>query len=266
MRVLMLHGVGGDDFPAADLRRSLAYLARHFDVVPLGTIVDRVLGSEPATGRELALTFDDGLRNNFAVAVPVLRDLGLPATFFVCPALIEDGRWLWNHEARARLKILRSEGVEDKIEWMKTLPLDQRRTEEEKLRAETASFAPTAGQRTAFDMASWQEIAALDPAQFTIGSHSLSHPILTTLSEADLRTEVAGSRERLEERLGRPVDLFCYPNGAEDEAVRACVAGAYRAAVTTEPGFVEADGDPFRLSRIGAVESLSTLTWRLHRP
>src|SRR3982751_2913512 len=86
--------------------------------------------------RRAALTFDDGLRTNVAVAYPILNKLGVHATFFVCPGLIDAHQWLWNHEARQRLCSMapaeREEfaahvgapgEVEDFIEWMKKLPL-----------------------------------------------------------------------------------------------------------------------------------------------
>src|SRR5205814_4051599 len=111
---------------------SLAY-----PVVPLEKLGRR-------NGRpRVALTFDDGLRSNVEVAYPILRKLGLTATFYVCPGLIERGEWLWNHEARQRLlslpqgslkELAASIGapaeVEAFVEWLKTLPIaDRRRVE-----------------------------------------------------------------------------------------------------------------------------------------
>src|SRR3982751_2264326 len=100
--------------------------------------------------RRAALTFDDGLRTNVTVAYPILRKLGLSATFFVCPGLIERGEWLWNHEARERLRSLAPpalaelaeeaggpSGVEPMVEWMKTLAIAARREVEKQIRAAT---------------------------------------------------------------------------------------------------------------------------------
>jgi len=99
----MLHGVGGRGYPEAVFRRQMEYLREEFEVVPLERIL-QVAGerSHEAAG-QVALTFDDGLRNSFTLAYPILLRLGLPATFYVCPELIETGHWLWNHEARERL-------------------------------------------------------------------------------------------------------------------------------------------------------------------
>src|SRR3954463_4752023 len=101
MRVLMFHGILAAE--AREFENPLTYLAGKFSIVPLVRIVDRVLNGENPRGTEMALTFDDGLLNNYLVVYPILKRLGLPATFFVCPSLVDSGAWLWNQEVRARL-------------------------------------------------------------------------------------------------------------------------------------------------------------------
>ncbi|HEX7380866.1 MAG TPA: polysaccharide deacetylase family protein [Nevskiaceae bacterium] len=84
-----------------------------------------------------------------------------------------------------------------------------------------------------------------------IGSHTLSHPWLTRLPEADAREEIAASKKRLEDAFGVAVDHFCYPYGDWNPRVRDLVQEAgYRTAVTTEFGVNDGTGDPFALRRI----------------
>jgi peptidoglycan/xylan/chitin deacetylase (PgdA/CDA1 family) len=88
----------------------------------------------------------------------------------------------------------------------------------------------------------WDEVEALARQGCEFGSHTLSHADLDRLTEAQAREEIAGSRRRLEARLGRPVTLFCYPRGAVTPALAALVAAAgYSAAVITprRPGLAE---------------------------
>src|SRR3954466_9508743 len=119
---------------AAALERQLRLVRLAFPVVPLEDIAS---GRNKNGRARVALTFDDGLRNNVDVAYPILRKLGLSATFFVCPGLIDRGCWLWNHEARERLRSVPGQalaelarhvgapqgGVEPIVEWMKTLDI-----------------------------------------------------------------------------------------------------------------------------------------------
>jgi len=282
-RIVMLHGVGGPAHPAAALDAQLGWLARHFRVVPLAEIVQRVESGEAPEGDEVALTFDDGLRNNARVVAPMLARHRTPATFFVCPALIETGRWLWNHEVRARLGTLGTderavlagrlaEGpgpastVPALVAWMKTLAPEARQAAEELVRAATPGFVADEPLATEYDVMSEAELRALDPEWITIGSHTLTHPILTTVDDARLEREVRESRERLEASLDRLVEFFCYPDGGEDERVRRVAASHYRAAVTTLPATIPLDADPHRLPRIGAAAHPAEFAWRMYRP
>jgi peptidoglycan/xylan/chitin deacetylase (PgdA/CDA1 family) len=275
-RVLMFHGTPRRT--AGPFERQMRYLRAHFNVVPLGSIVAEAACAAPDMKPQVALTFDDGLRNNLEVAYPVLRNLGLPATFFVCAALAQDGRWLWNHEARQRLMRLDATtrarlalesgapagGIEDLIGWMKTLDVRDRAVVEERLRLATPHFAPTAAEAEEFDIAGWDDLRRLDPEVITIGSHTLTHPILPWLCAEEREREIGHSRRELEAKLQRTVDLFAYPNGDLDAEVLACVQRHYRGAVTTEPSWVAAGCDPHLIPRGCAPLGALRLAWNLH--
>jgi peptidoglycan/xylan/chitin deacetylase (PgdA/CDA1 family) len=279
-RILMYHGVSPESAQA--VAAQLLYLARHFNVVSLEAMVDRLTNRSFPLANEVVLTFDDGLRNNLNVVYPILRELHLPATFFVCPALVESGEWLWNHEMRCRLQtqtpselaelrlrlLAPGTSLEGIMEWMKTLPLSQRRHAERTVRQATLGFRPTARQRAAFDVMDWNDLLSLDRELITVGSHTLSHPILTGLGAQEIELEILESRLCLEQRLQRAVDFFCYPNGAYDQRAYQLVQKTYRAAVTTESGVVDGQEglDPHRLPRIPSAESAALTAWRLHRP
>lgn len=279
MRILMLHGVGDVKYPASVFEQQLRHVQRTLKVVPLVRIVESLAqGASP--DRQVALTFDDGFRTHLTVAYPILRRLGIPATFFVCPGLIESGRWLWNVEARERLRTLRpidlealmrrleveSGTVEGMVEWMKGLPTQKRLDAEEQIRCASPHFRSDAGLHLAYDPLTWDDLAALDPDLITIGSHSMTHPNVSSLDADELDVEIRGSRRLLEARLGRPVPYFCLPNGAYDLRSLAAVRESYTAAVSTEEGFVAAGSDPYLLRRIPVASSIELLAWRLHRP
>ncbi len=77
----------------------------------------------------------------------------------------------------------------------------------------------------------WDELREQAARGVAIGSHAVSHPHLTTLSEDDLRRELSESKEEIEDRLGRPCEDLAYPYGEHDERVRAAArAAGYRRA------------------------------------
>lgn len=96
----------------------------------------------------------------------------------------------------------------------------------------------------------WDEIETCRQHGITIGSHTKTHPRLSGLSPEQVREEVFGSRQTLEERLDVPVRHFCYPSGDYNQAVAAAVADAgYVSAVTTRRGRVHAGDNLFELPR-----------------
>jgi peptidoglycan/xylan/chitin deacetylase (PgdA/CDA1 family)/predicted ATP-grasp superfamily ATP-dependent carboligase len=99
---------------------------------------------------------------------------------------------------------------------------------------------------------SWDEVTELDRASpLRFEAHSLHHPNLTALDDAQAREEIAGSRLALETRLGRRVDAFCYPGGVFGQRERRFVAEAgYRLAASCEPGVNDGETDRFALRRI----------------
>ena len=256
-RILMYHGTPATD--AAALERQLRFVRLAFPVVPL----EDIASGRNKNGRgRVALTFDDGLRNNVEVAYPILRQLGLTATFFVCPGLIGRGEWLWNHEARERLKTLSQPAlaelasfvggpaeVEAFVEWMKTLKIAARRRVEQTIREATPAFKPSPEQREQFDLAGWEDLERMDPRVVTIGSHTMTHPILTSLSAEETEAELRESRVTLEQQLERPVTVFCYPNGDLSETVVEHARRYYRSAVTVDPGTINGNADAHRLPR-----------------
>jgi len=276
-RILMWHGISPR--MAARFERELRFLRRNFEVVPLGALVNALAEGPAATAGKVALTFDDGLRNNVTVAYPILKRLGMPATFYVCGQLAETRQWLWNHEMRQRLRRLEGPALsrlgralgqggadrEGLIKWMKGLPLAERGRAEAKVRWATPRFVPTAEERVEFDVAGWDDLHSLDPRLVTIGSHSLTHPILPSLTAQELEREVGESRRRLEERLQRAVELFAYPNGDQNAAVRTCTRRHYRSAVISLPGEVKSGCDLHLLPREAAPPGALRLAWSMHR-
>jgi peptidoglycan/xylan/chitin deacetylase (PgdA/CDA1 family) len=143
--------------------------------------------------RALAVTFDDAFRSVFAFGLPILAELGVPATVFVPTRLVGGGPMSWP-------------GIE---EW-------------------------TGGVKAA-ELAgcSWDEIAQLAAAGWEIGSHTQSHPRLTTLSDDALDTELRGSKADCEVRLETPCRSLAYPYGDHDERViSASRRAGYEAACT----------------------------------
>jgi peptidoglycan/xylan/chitin deacetylase (PgdA/CDA1 family) len=204
----------------------------------------------------------------------MLRALGVPATFFVCPGLIEERCWLWTHEARRRLQstarplrqALAAElsapaEVEAFVQWMKEIDFQRRIRVEAVLRQATAGFVPSEADREDFDLADWNELRSLDPSIVTVGSHSMTHPILPGLSAADIEAELRDSRRVIEAKLARPAEFFSYPNDDVDALTLACARRYYRAAVLCNS---VTSSDPHLMPCRHLPSGVLALAWRVN--
>ncbi len=279
LRILALHGIGPSGLAADEFERAMVYLRRDFDVVSLDRMVELVQSSGGAATGQVALTFDDSYRNSATLAYPTLKRLELPATFYVSPGLIERGEWLWNNEARERLRALPpsvvgdlareldapDENVGALLQMMKGLKPVIRQPILDEIRRLTETFAPTPQQRAAYDTVSWEDLASLPPDLITIGSQGLDHTDLTTVDDATIDHELTESRRELERRLGHPVAHFCYPGNHHPPHAVERARQTYRSAVGGGLGVARPGADVHLLPRIPMPRSVSALAWRLHR-
>lgn len=279
-RILMYHIVDdGEHLSRARFTWQLRFLRKHFEPLPLGELVRR-MSEGGVRGKEIALTFDDGVRNHFNVVWPLLREYAIPATFFVCSDLVESDTWVWRTELRQRLTALSNtarirvaheagcDGVSTDaiMEWTKALSLRDIHAFRSTVAALTPWYSPSPEHIDIHTPLTWDQMRQMDTRLITIGSHTRSHPILTTLSDAQLRDEIVGSKQVLETHLDRSVDYFSYPNGANNASVVDLVRAHYRAAVSTRNGCLYPGDDPALLPRIAADGSRATFVRRLYRP
>jgi len=282
--VLMLHGIDADDLPLDAFQRLLSFCSTYFQPMPLAELLKRngtQRSHELGPGKPaVALTFDDGLRNNALLAAPALIAHQIPATFYICPGQIDRTAWIWTYEVRARLASLEAQAARQLMltcmpscageleafvtSLKKSAPAVLAMHLETVWRA-TADFMPSMRQREAFDLMPWEEVRRLNHPLFSIGSHTLTHQTLEAGTVTDFEREVGGACDRMvQEGLQRPAD-FCYPDGRYCAESVEVVRRYHRSAVTTRAA-VFADGfDPILMPRIGAAASLGEMTWRLIR-
>jgi peptidoglycan/xylan/chitin deacetylase (PgdA/CDA1 family) len=250
-------------------REQLEILERSCTFLPLSTALERVREGTLPRGA-VSITFDDGYRNNHAVALPILRELGVPATFFVATAFVTGGL-MWNDQVIEAVRACKAKrlDLEDLGLGVHDLSSDEARRRtidgllprikylapEERKRATDAVAAHAGARLPERLMLTAQEIRELHAAGMGIGAHTVNHPILTKLPPGVSEREIAASKRDLESIVGAPVTLFAYPNGKPGDDYLpqhvACVAHAgFDAAVTTSPGSVTRSTPTFELPRV----------------
>lgn len=261
----------------------VSYLARHTSVIALEQFICSVRDRIPIPRNSTIITFDDGYKDNFTCAYPILKKYGMPATFFLATDYIGTGRVKW--ENRLSYLISRSTVREGVVNWP-TLPQGRRTfriaSPGEKAEAiydlvRLLSDAPQDEREAVLDhiqrefgvdsydmdpdaMLSWDDVRAMDATPgISFGSHSASHPRLSALSENDLQREIGGSKQQIEAEIGKEVAFFSYPSGSPadyDERVKAILkANGFACAATTVYGQNDARSDLFELKRVMAPNS-----------
>jgi peptidoglycan/xylan/chitin deacetylase (PgdA/CDA1 family) len=145
----------------------MRFLKRHYTVITPEQLVAVQCEGGTLPRNAVLLTFDDGYRDVYERAYPVLKDLGLRA--FLFPAT-------------------------DYVGGSRPFPHDER--------------LPMPNP-----VLNWSQLRAMDDV-FAIGSHTRSHRVLTRLPRNEAEEEIVASKALIEDRLGRPVQFFCYPKGA----------------------------------------------------
>lgn len=105
--------------------------------------------------------------------------------------------------------------------------------------------------REGLKMMDWHELKSLERQGITIGSHTVTHPYLTSVDQSTAEKEIVESKKILEEKLGRPVRVFSYPYGDANASVKRMVKEAgYDGAVSVNIGTNGRKSDPYDLHRI----------------
>lgn len=238
----------------------LAFLHENFRVISLD---DFLAGDfEPSGGRPACLiTFDDGWRDNYTTAFPLLRRAGVPATIFLATGFLGNGKTFWPerlmHAWRdpARREPMREQmtqvarfpvrDTESFIEYLKHMSAARR---EEILRVLLPEFDQLPPNGDA--LMTWEEVAQMARHGISFGSHTVTHPLLTFEDDAMVVRELMLSKQQIEEKLGQPVRAFAYPNGSWDARVRKLVADAgFECAFTVQRGSHHSGADRFAIRR-----------------
>lgn len=263
-----VHDVAADpDYPydpdVADatpeqFRRRVELLARIGTPISMADLL-RALDGAPLPPNPVMITFDDGYRSCHDVALPILRELGFPATFFIATSFVTRRRLYWWERIAVALHTARR--PQARITYPEPLEIDARdpgaRARLDNLIKNTwgidvdrfltglcdaldAPWSPEIETAHADRLImTWDQVRALERAGMAVESHTRQHCVLETLGDDALRDELVGSRSDLERELGHPVHAIAYPVGRRIQRVRilaAIAAAGYRV------GFANSNG------------------------
>ncbi len=259
--------------PPGRFREQVRLLAARATPVTMDEI-PAILAGDRRGGPFVAITFDDGYRDNHDVALPILREEGVPATFYVTTSPLLGHAPFWISELWRLARAVPPGRVDLPAGVPGDVPADPGEREQWRRRVtRRLSEVPDGVRQQVLDRLAGraglargeglegtflrpEDVRALRAAGMAVGAHSRTHPHLDRLPAEHHDDEVAGSRRDLEQVLGEPVAHFAWPNpsggGTGNETTRAAATRAgFLTAVTSVPGPVTPDVDWLKLPRLG---------------
>jgi peptidoglycan/xylan/chitin deacetylase (PgdA/CDA1 family) len=284
--IVMYHGILPErrtwdhwcQIPSDEFRWQIQYLKRRYEVLPLSEIITRRIAGQPLPPKCAAITFDDGLRNNFEVAFPILRELNVPATMYLATGYIDTDALLWQDRLFAEIQSFDSMELNlsshnlGSHEWantasqqqvfdtllarLKQLPVEHK----DHILSDICRQTRNAGLQNPtghdFQLMSWDNASEmLDSGLIEIGPHTVNHELLSRLTDDQGHSEIADSHAAVLENLGTSSPTFAFPNGTRadyDQRVFAALKECgIPAAVTTVSGLNQTTHSILELKRVG---------------
>ncbi|MFC1969672.1 polysaccharide deacetylase family protein [Chloroflexota bacterium] len=256
--------------------RQMEYFHRNYEILSLDRLVQYIQQGRPLPEKAVVITFDDGYKDNYLYAYPILVKHGIPATIFLTTGHIGSSKLFWFDEVKYLVQLtplnqlelneLGSYPLQTEVDRFRTsliisrrlrnLPEERKKKLVEKLINTCQVDIPDNLGEELF--LSWDEVREMGDDGISFGAHTVNHPVLTNLPLQRARWEIVQSKKDIEEKLGKEVTAFAYPFGPFNaEIVRLVKESGFTSAVTTESGLVNAKTNPYKLPRIGAVRDFN---------
>lgn len=266
----------GLEVSADNFDSQINFLKKHFDIIDIDNAL--YLLNNNNYKNKLVITFDDGYRDNYSTALPLLIKHNVPATIFLTTDPIIQHGLLWGNE----LDITISESncckiIVDKLglidlstydkklsatkaikKHLKGLPtLEMKNTLNEIYKQLSLAASIRTDQR--FEMLQIDEIIEMKNNNITFGSHTSTHPIVSKISNLEFENELSHSMNNIKDWTGNNVYYFAYPNGLKedftDESKNILKSFKYKAAFTLLRGTNNFLSDKYELKRIPIKDS-----------
>lgn len=254
--------------------RQLAFLRDNAAVVSLRDVVESLSGGKPLPDYSVALTIDDGYESVHTLGWPALRAAKVHSTLFVATRFVDERVPLWPDRLEYAFAGAKGEkaSLRERLRGYQDLAKKMLPAERDAL---IGTVEKELGRKLVLDASAPENYRSLTWAQcremsesglMEIGSHTHTHTIMT-LPGNPASEELSASRKLVEKNVGRPCDLFCYPNGDYDDydpITKALLKeSGYKCGLTTVAGFVAPDSDPYEMLRFGTDDRDSFESFRM---
>jgi len=256
--------------------REMSFITRWFTVISMDELIAQIKKKKGFNTPCIAITFDDGYRDNYTLAYPVLKQFDLPATIYTISGLIGTTQRTWldtidyvllkTKEKKLKFpplfgdEILDIHSIQDKQKANNRIGEKLKRVDNKiKFKLIDELFDTLKVNRDFMSknkpvMLNWEEVKEMAGNNISFGAHTHSHPILTQMPPGEAKHEIAISKNTLENELHAPVKHFAFPNGTtadfNEELRQFCVELGFKSIATGTYGINNKKSDPFFIKRM----------------
>ena len=267
---------------SAVFEKQIEYIKKFYCPISLNQYIDYKTLQKPLpeNGKRgyVIVTFDDGYKDNYEYAIPILRKYNVPATFYITLDFINKHSLVWTSQVSYILhksKIKKIEFPEFGIVSIENIRqinstyhqiVDKYRFSDThthtRIIQELQSVCNVSDVPSSWPFyMSWNEVKEIASDDlFDIGGHTISHPNLVTLNKEMLHKEISEAKSELEKMINKKLVSFAYPFGLKEDfnkdVIDEIVSAGFKGAVTAEYGFNYGNENIYTLPRIAAPFSL----------
>lgn len=211
----------------------MAYVKKHYNPISEAQLIDHIDNNIPLPPKSVMVTFDDGFDDNYHNAFPILQNYAIPATMFIATSYIDKNEPIWfdwlaslciaGTMASIDVPLLgkkyltndyssRSEIFKDLIVQIRKTDNDIRLAVMEQLASDYAS-SMTHIDKSMSRFMTWNQVTEMSRNNISIGSHTVTHPIMSQLKNDSIHFEIIESKRVIEAKIGMVVNSFSYPTG-----------------------------------------------------
>jgi len=288
LTILLYHGVSDSEskgieiyskkhIPYKEFREQMEYISNNCNILSMDDVVEISSLNKKYPHNAVAVTFDDGFRNNFTVATPILSNYDIPATFYITSGIINTDIMFWvdkledciNLSSKPSISLRLNDIVEfdltsnskkiaalDEIKAFCKISSDDIKDSIIQSVIKQTDVLPSVTHAINYEKMSWKEVIALNESDlFTIGGHSLYHEILSKIPSSEkLLLNIQTSIDLLKYNLGQEIKHYSYPEGQEIHYNERVIAHLKQNGIICCPSAVDGINNPtidlFNLKRI----------------
>lgn len=270
-----------------DFNHEIKFLRNNFDVVPLDQVVSQLKSGKKFEKPTVAITVDDGFKDNYDLLFPILQKYKTNITIFLTTGVIGTEKRLW--VGRLEKKFLETVRNEIRLDGIfKGVNFDISTIEKKRKvymqiisrlkyidTKERDHYLHMIGKKLGtplYDsptMLNWDQIREMHKAGIHFGAHTVNHPILTNISLEEGKKEILDSKLKIERELGQPITHFAFPNGRErdfnEDLRQYCKEIGFKSVSSCTYGYNHSQEDVYSLKRIGSEVPISLYALNVFR-